>query len=51
MDKVNFMNIVQDCFDDCKTWHDLKKRKQIMVNTIENMFKLEMEFRKAMEEE
>lgn len=46
MDKFDFMNMVQECFDECKTWHDVKVRKQIMINAIENMFKLEMEFRK-----
>jgi hypothetical protein len=45
MDKYEFMNVIQECFDNCND-EQLETRANEMIEAIKRMFKLESTFRK-----
>lgn len=46
INKREFSKTVVECFNDCKTYHDLKKRKYIMIKIINQYFKFETDLMK-----
>lgn len=50
MDKFDFMCMVDDIFDECKTKEEMESRKKEMKNAIDQQFELKLGFKQTMGE-
>lgn len=50
VDKFDFISIVDDVFDDCKSEIEMRSRRKEMKDSIDQCFELKLNFKKTMGE-